>query len=146
MIEIENSKALTDLFGHWPDFHDAELLTLRLDTTSAEGASLEAEFEVAEMGEETDERGYYRDRQRARARLRFARLARLQLTDFLHQNVLWSLELTEAGAEDFDPLLGDHPDGRRRYRIRWDSSVGCAADFLCDRLAVVEAVPVARAT
>ena len=147
MVEIENAALLTDLFGHWPDFHDAELIALRLDAAGYEGPWLEADFEVAEMSSEIDERGYYRDRQRARATLRFGPVRRLRLEDFLYQNVLSSLELAPAGPDDFDEVFGpDEPDGRRRCRVRWGSAIGCTADFLCDSIAVTTAAPVARAT
>jgi hypothetical protein len=146
MIEIDNEATLSDLFGHWPDFHDAELITLRLDATDRSGPLLEAEFEVAEMSSEIDERGYYKDLQRARTTLRFNRVGRLLLSDFLEQNVLSSLELSEAGPDDYDRFFGTGPVGRRRYRVKWDSAIGCEADFLCDTLEVLTASPFARAS
>ena len=147
MVEIKNAALLTGLFGHWPDFHDAELIALRLDAAGHAGPSLEADFEVAEMSEEVDDRGYYRDRQRARATLRFGSVRRLRLNDFLYQNVLGALALAPAGPEDFDEVFGpDWDQGRRRYRVSWGSSIGCAADFLCDSIAVVVATPVTQAT
>lgn len=145
MIEIGNASALFDLFGHWPDFHDAELITLRLDAAEHSGPRLEAEFEVAEMSSEVNDRGYFKDRQRARTTLRFNRVARLKVTDFLQENVLSSLELSEAGPDDYDKIFGKGPEGRRRYRVKWDSSVGCEADFLCDTIEVLAASPFARA-
>jgi hypothetical protein len=145
MIEIDNASTLSDLFGHWPDFHDAELITLRLHATEHSGPQLEAEFEVAEMSGEVDDRGYFKDSQRARTTVRFNRVARLLVSDFLEQNVLSSLKLSEAGADDYDKIFGNGPRGRRRYRVRWDSSVGCEADFLCDTIEVLAASPFARA-
>jgi hypothetical protein len=145
MIQIENAQTLSDLFGHWPDFHDAEVITLRLDATEHSGPQLEVEFEVAEMSSEVDERGYFKDRQRVRTTLRFDRVARLRLSDFLEQNVLGSLELSEAAADEYDEMYGTGPRGRRKYRVKWDSSVGCEADFLCDTIEVLAASAFARA-
>jgi len=146
MIEIDNESILSDLFGHWPDFHDAELITLRLDATEHSGPRLEAEFEVAEMSSEIDERGFYKDLQRARTTLRFDRVARLLVSDFLEQNVLSGLELSVAGPDDYDTFFGKGPEGRRRYRVKWDGPVGCEAEFLCDTIEVMAASPFARAT
>jgi len=145
MIEIQQAALLTNLFGHWPDFHDAELRILRLDASGHEGPALEAEFDVAEMSQEVDERGYYRDRQRARTTLRFERVARLRLRDFLYQNVVAELALREAGPDEHDEFFGDDPLGRRRYRVQWTSSIGCEADFLCDEIRVLTAAPAVRA-
>jgi hypothetical protein len=143
MIEIGNASTLSDLFGHWPNFHDAELITLRLDATDHSDSQLEAEFEVAEMSDEVDDRGYYKDRQRARTTLRFNRVARLLVSDFHSQNVLRSLEFSETAPEDYDRTLGPR-QGHRRYCVQWESAVGCEADFLCDSIEVLAASPFAR--
>ena len=68
---------LIDLFGHWPDFHDAEIRQIRLDTEGYRDPCLEIDFEVAEMSPELDQRGFYRDRQRARTTVRFENVANL---------------------------------------------------------------------
>jgi len=141
-IEIENAELLTHLFGHWPDFHDAEVIALRLEATGRAGSSLEADFEIAEMSSGVDERGFYRDRQRVRATLRFGDIRRLRLEDFLHQNVLSSLELAAAGPDDYDEVFGACKEGRRKYRVGWGSAIGCAADFLCESVTVLSASPV----
>jgi len=146
MVEIENSSAVVGLFGHWPSFHDAELITLRLDATGYRDPVLEVDFEVAEYTSDVDERGHFRVRQRARVSLRFERVARLRLEGFWRQNVLTALHLAEAGPEDVDDVVGDDPEGRRRYRVHWGSALGCAAEFLCDSVAVVAARPIAPAT
>lgn len=62
MIEIRNAQLLANLFGHWPDFYDAEVLGLRRDMSDHRDPVIEIDFEVAEVSSEIDERGYYRDR------------------------------------------------------------------------------------
>src|SRR5919206_4373683 len=115
MIEIERANLLTALFGHWPSFHDAEVLSMRLAARGDGAPSLEVEFEVAEMSPETDDRGYYRDRCRARVHVRFSDLRRVQLHGFLYQNVLTTLQIEESGPEVYDEWFGpDEPQGRRR--------------------------------
>ena len=145
MVAIENESVLSTLFGHWPDFHDAELVTLTLSAPGHASPSIEAEFEVAEMSGETDARGYFKDSQRAVTVLRFHNVARVRLTSFAQQNVLDSLELSNAGAEDYDPMWGKGPKVRRKLVVSWVGSVGCEANFLCDAIEVVSA-RVARRT
>jgi hypothetical protein len=144
MVEIENESALSTLFGHWPDFHDAELLAMTLSTGNQSNPVIEATFNVAEMSSELDERGYFKDSQRALAVLRFRNVARVRLTDFAQQNVLDSLELSQAGPDDYDPMWGERPQGRRKLRVGWVSSVGCEANFLCDAIEVVSATATRR--
>ena len=145
MVEIENAALLADLFGHWPDFHDAELRALRLDTTDPAGVVLEADVEVAEMSHEVDARGYYGDRQRCRATLRFGGVLNARVDGFRRQNVLDALALEELGPAE--RAAAGEGWGARRYRVRLVPIGGfCAVEFLCDTVAVAHAAPVARTT
>src|SRR4051812_16053236 len=144
MFEIENESALSSLFGHWPDFHDAELLRVTFAAASQSIPIIEAEFEVAEMSNEIDAGGYFKDRQRARSVVRFHNVAKVRLSGFSKQNVLDGLEFSKAGSEDYDEMWGEGPKGRRKFRVGWVSSVGCEASFLCDAIEVVSARLAAR--
>lgn len=144
MVEIDNESLLSNIFGHWPDFHDAELAIITLSAPNHASPMIEAEFEIAEMSSEIDARGFFKDSQRAVALLRFHNVARVRLTDFMQQNVLDSLELSNAGPDDRDEIWGTGPLSRRKYRVSWVSSVGCEAKFLCDAVEVVSARPKRR--
>ena len=147
MIEIQNASLLTDLFGHWPDFHDAEIRGLRIDASEYRDPVLEIDFEVAEMSDETDERGYYRDRQRAVTTISFARVANLRIEGVYSQNVIFELSLEPTSPDDFDEVIGpDDTKPRRHYQVRWTSSLGMEASFICDAVTVVSAVVSARAS
>lgn len=147
MIEIRNAQLLANLFGHWPDFHDAEVLGLRLDMSDHRDPVIEIDFEVAEVSSEIDERGYYRDRQRARTTLSFARVTNLRIEGVYLQNVLFALALEPTEPDDYDEVLGqDDARSRRQHRVQWTSSLGMSASFLCDEVAVLRANPYVRAS
>lgn len=143
MVEIENAELLTSYFGHWPDFHDAELLAIRLETTMQERkASLEADIEVAEYSPEVDEKGYYKDRRRCHTTLRFERVLDVALDGFAYQNVLDDIEIREITPEE---QASDPEWWKRRYQMRFAPIAGfCEVLFRCDSIAVLSAVPVAR--
>ena len=146
MIEIANAVRLTEAFGHWPDFHDAEVLALRLGVAAQEQghqATLEADFDVAERSDELDQQGYFKVRVQCRVTLRFENVAALRLTDFSYQNVLEELHLATAAPEDRDENLG--PLGGRRYRVTFQGIVGCDLTFLCDLVQVLAVTPVVAA-
>ena len=146
MIEIANSGRLTQVFGHWPDFHDAEVLALRLSVAAREQgnqATIEADFDVAEPSDEVDQQGSFKVRVQCRVTLRFENVAALRLTDFSYQNVLEELSLAAAAPEDRDENLG--PLGRRRYRVTFLGIVGCDLTFLCDSVHVLAVTPVVAA-
>ena len=147
MTEIQHSALLSTLFGHWPDFHDAEIHRLRIDATEHRNPSLEIDFEVAEPSAELDERGYYKDRQRARAVLRFENVGSMRLEGIYNQNVLGELLIRPCGPDEFDEVLGaGDPRARRRHHVEWWSSLGMAGSFICDEIVVVSAEPRVRAS
>ena len=140
MIEIQNSAALTDLFGHWPDFHDGEIREVRLDVADRRDPSLVIDFDVVEMSDEIDERGYYRIRVRARTMIRFENVANLRLEGVHGQNCIGELCITPATTSDFDEVLGDRdPRSKRLHRVEWSASLGLAGSFLCDQITVLSA-------
>jgi Immunity protein 50 len=143
MVAIENASRLTELFGHWPSFHDAEIIAVRLRAESSAPSTLELELEIAELSSEVDEAGYYRDRQRCRATLRFENVSELSLMDFGPQNVLDDLVVRPTQPGDRERLKGFWGD--RRYHVRFEPIPGfCDIELYCDRMTVLEAVPVQR--
>lgn len=85
--DIEGAQRLTDIFGKRPSFHDAEILTRRLDRGRA-GPSLEIQIHVFLMTGSLDDRGHYILRYHTLATLRFSGIEMLELEDFKHQNVI----------------------------------------------------------
>jgi immunity protein 50 of polymorphic toxin system len=143
MDEIQHASRLTELFGHWPSFHDAEIIGAQLRAATATPSSLELEVEIAEMSGEVDEAGFYRDRQRCRAVLRFENVSELGLLDFGPQNVLNDLTVRLTEPRDHERLKGFWGD--RRYYVRFEPIAGfCEIELYCDRLEVVSAVVVER--
>ena len=130
MVEIENAESLSDVFGHWPHCHDAEVRSLKFAAPGDHFASIEAELDIAEPSSEVDERGYYRVRAACRASLRFERVTEVRMDGFSFQNVLDELFITEAvGAVD--------PTGRvYPIAVEFRGIVGCVLTFHCVRVEV----------
>jgi hypothetical protein len=134
MPEIEDGHLVTDVFGRWPSFHDAEVLRLRLDRQGEAGPWLEADIYAFAMTSETDERGHYvLDKQHV-VTLRFDGLLALELRGFNQQNVISSLEIEEASSDE-DPAV--------RWHVDLGSSSGMEAQFDCASVRVVALEPLA---
>jgi hypothetical protein len=145
MSEFEHAERLTTLFGHWPDFHDAELRALRLDAAAPGGPVLEADVDVAEPSAEVDERGYYRVRQSARTTLRFHNVAGVALDEFRAQNVLDAIVVRRLPPEEA-AALGD-PWGAQSLAVDFQPIPGfCSVSFRCDRAEVAAAESTLEAT
>jgi hypothetical protein len=105
---IENSERITDIFGRWPSFHDAEVVNLGLwrgDVDSERNASrypaLTLEIDHWEMTSEVDEKGFLRLRNRTRSTLEFRDVQAFRMDGFNQQNIM--MELILERTEDSDP-------------------------------------------
>jgi len=127
---MRNSETLVAIFGHWPSFHDAEVVAWRLDRAAGElGApGLEVDVHLFEMTSDVDARGFYVLRHHTLATLRFDGIDELDLDGFNGQNVISELEI-EATAD------------QNRLAVVLDTSSGLAASFTCSSGSVVRAEP-----
>lgn len=129
---VRNGSLLTDIFGGWPSFHDAEVVELRLDRSGPGGVELEAKVHLFETTSETTSEGFYVLRNHTLATLRCAGIDQLSLEGFNHQNVLFDLSLVDISDRQLDRL---------RWEVSFDSSFGVAAQFLCETVAVINVEP-----
>lgn len=143
--QIEHAVRLAAFFGHWPDFHDAELRALRLDATAPGGPVLDVDIEVAEMSGEVDERGYYRDRQRCRTTLRLRNATVVALEEFREQNVIDELVVRRLDTAEAERLA--FPWVARRLQLEFIPIPGfCTLRVFCDAVEVVHAEAILAAT
>lgn len=127
---IENSEAITSLFGYWPSFHDAEVLHISINRFSEPGGgpSLSAAIHVFEMTNEVNSDGYYICHKHSVVTLLFQGLDELALDGFNHQNALSQLSIIES-----------EPGGS--LRVNFDSAYGLESEMTCQSVKVVSVVP-----
>lgn len=134
MLHINNEQALTSIFGRWPSFHDAEILSLLLERSGEDGPSLTATIHLWQMTSAVDDRGYYVLENHTLATLRFGGILLESLSGFNHQNVLSELEISA-----IDPSLQENEG--RRCEVGMPTVHGCEAWLKCRSVTVVSAVP-----
>jgi hypothetical protein len=93
--EISGAAELHDWFGYWPDFHDAEIISLHLNRKGS--ASLRVH--TWDMTKEVDEKGYYVLAKHVVVELVLETVSGLSLNGFSHQNVGFGIEIekTDSG-------------------------------------------------
>ena len=137
---ITGAKKVTAVFGHWPSFHDAELLSLRLERSShrdgCHGPTLDALVHAFEMTSEVGADGCYVLRHHVLIHLRFLDVVELEMNGFNHQNALAGLALTD---------LRDRQMEHVRWAVRFDGSFGVEASFQCYEVEVVSVTPCDKA-
>jgi hypothetical protein len=145
---ITNSHKLTDIFGYWPSFHDAEVHSLRLSVaegqpwlTDSESPVLDMHIHLFEMTKEVDEEGYFILDKHTLTHLRFRNIEGLSLSYFSFQNCLFSLDFgTEPKTFSYGggPAEGPPPNV---ITVKIDSSVGLEGEFKCSSAEVISAIP-----
>jgi hypothetical protein len=135
---IENSRLLTELFGEWPSFHDAEVHAVDLwrgdicpERDSWVGPILNAKIQVLEA----TQRGAKHAGNDTLVTLRFHDVDHLELREFNHQNAILHLSFEhEPRGEGLTPYI----------RVEFRQAHGIHASFVCLRIEVIGAEPYSR--
>jgi hypothetical protein len=89
---VEGADTLYDWFGYWPDFHDAEVISLYLNRAGESSLVIH----TWEVTSEIDRRGYYVSARHVVVEFLFEDILDLKLEGFNQQNVIFGLELQKS--------------------------------------------------
>ena len=131
--KIENGHLLTDIFGRWPSFHDAEVLEIILNRgeRSEYGSWLSIKIHVFEMTSQV-ENGAYVLRHHCAVNFRFREIYELKLDSFNQQNVLWGLRIVD---------ISDRQLERINFEVFFDGTFGVSASLQCNSINVESVGP-----
>lgn len=95
LLDVPGAAELHDWFGYWPNFHDGEVIQLRLSRTGTSSMLVHA----FQMTSQLDKDGYYVLDKDILVEFQLEGVSDLGLEGFNHQNVIFSLtiEKTENG-------------------------------------------------
>jgi hypothetical protein len=136
-MQVQNQHLLTDIFGYWPSFHDAEILSIFLERSGKSRPSLTSRIHVFEMTSEIGPTGAYVLRHHTLLTLRFEGVNLDYIRYFNHQNVLFSLDIS---------TVDEDKNGTSWYEVSFDTSYGCEAAFRCQSITVLSVEPFAHET
>jgi hypothetical protein len=134
MAEIYGAELVTQVFGHWPSFHDAEVVRLTLGRTKEYGTGprLLADVHAFEMTSEVDHHGRYVLRNHVLVSFRFDGVQDLDLSGFNNQNALSEIVFKNIATVAFpDPA----------WEVVLDGVHGVSAAFRCRDVMVVSVKP-----
>jgi hypothetical protein len=139
-VSIAGSEKLTNIFGYWPSFHDAEVLELhfsRGDVRPSEGKYefpiLRLKIHLWALTKEVDSKGYFVLRNHTLTTLKFTDVGEFEMEGFNHQNAMISLHI-----ERREERRGPSPD---TFVVTIQEAFGMGALFKCASIEVVEASP-----
>jgi hypothetical protein len=86
---------VTQIFGYWPSFHDAEIKWLKMDRAHANGSGSTLEFVIHcwETTNKVSESGYFIHKKNTLVHFRFQKITDVDLRDFNSQNAVFGLEI-----------------------------------------------------
>ncbi len=134
LSKIQNSHLLTDIFEKFPSFHDSEVHQINLirGETRSFSPTLMAVIHVFEVIKPTNEENRRFLENHAFVEFRFTKVSDLEIVDFNYQNVLQSLEITEAfEAQEEKP----------KFEILFEGIFGVRAKFYCEAISVESVEP-----
>jgi hypothetical protein len=133
---------ITDIFGYWPTFHDAEVQSFSISdcetiaqTPPCDTPVINARIHVFEMTKDVDQQGFYVLVKHTLVDLRFGSITDLDLKDFGQQNALWGLDIRRVPPNP--GLSQDSPS----IRVEFSPSCGLYAVFKCRSVSVASVVP-----
>jgi hypothetical protein len=115
---VANYDLLVSIFGDWPSFHDAEVLSLTLDRA---GPRIDLTLYVFRTGPELNDQGQFKRCDEVVVEMRFIGVGDLRLRDFNEQNVLAELSLLEES-------------GGKRVHLH--GLYGLTGTFLCEQVEI----------
>lgn len=140
---ITNAHILIDIFGQWPSFHDAEVVSLQLDRKGEWGPGLTVAIYLWRTLGEVDDQGYFRQTDHTLARLRFDGIVLEGLSLFNHQNVLEGLEILDYSEHPFETQLNEFPPRLEglKFRVFLQGCYGVRGSLGCRSIGVVSVEP-----
>lgn len=134
---IAGSEKLTRIFGHWPSFHDAEVIEFHLWRGNVKPGDWDDSNILPVITAKIHIFIESPDSQHTLATIRFEDADEIKLEGFNHQNAIMGLAISVqprgkfVTGEDLPPFL----------MVQFQAAFGMSASLRCFRIEVVDAVP-----
>ncbi|MFT3869851.1 MAG: Imm50 family immunity protein [Nibricoccus sp.] len=135
---VSQSEKVTAFFGHWPSFHDAEVVELSLWRGRIREEENEYIFPALTLKlhhwlltNKTDAQGSLVTEKHAVTTFRFDGLEDFHADGFNHQNAIFSLLIEKKKKTDSETCY---------YFVKLEPSFGIDAQFICSGITVVESL------
>ena len=110
---ILNYKSVTDLYGYWPSFHDANVIAYEISNDV-----INLTLHTWNMTKEIDEKGYYILKDHSLVSFRFKGIYDVNMDSFASGNILFSLEFISNSDASFKAELDSVMDMSGSFSAR----------------------------
>jgi Immunity protein 50 len=122
--DFKGAELVSNVFGYWPSFHDAEVLRICLQrtTTYEDGPDLLADIHVFEIGDQVGPDGTLVLTHHTLVSFRFSGIDDLLVRGFGNQNAIAGLSILDIRARQLELL---------RFEVSFEGAFGTSTNFLC---------------
>lgn len=132
---IDGAQLVVEWFGHWPTFHDAEVVRLVLDrggVGATAGPTLTLAVYAYVAGPGVEPNGTYVLSKECLVTFEFRGIAQLELSEFNDQNALWELAIMDRTRDQLEWV---------KFEVVLASSHGVGGRFSCHDAVVCSVEP-----
>jgi immunity protein 50 of polymorphic toxin system len=123
---VKGYEKLTAIFGRWPSFHDAEVISIRLERRGGDEWQGPIVYASVHVFQGSCEAGQVKWRDHAMVAFRFISVLDMSLNGFNQQNALWDLTF-EMGSPRSTDVTWVGP----AYFVNFQPSFGVGCSFVC---------------
>ena len=133
--KIQNSQLLTGIFGYWPSFHDAEVISFEMfrGSENANEPLFKVKVHVFEMTNQVDDRGFFVLKNHSLVTFLFRGVDESHIKWFNQQNVLQELAIIDISSRQLENL---------RFDVHFASAFGIDAEFKCKSVEIQAVEPI----
>jgi len=127
--DISGSELVTQVFGYWPSFHDAEVIRMSFETTTpyAAGPDLRADIYTFEITNEVGSNGAFILQHHTLVSFRFSGIENLRMDGFGNQNAIMGLSIADVRSRQLETI---------NFEVTFEGSFGVSAEFMCRDVSV----------
>lgn len=153
--KIQGVEKITEIFGRFPSFHDAEVLKIVLDRSGSGKfkPTLESLMWTWQMTNEIDENRRIVLENHCFVDFKFSEIAELSLQGFNHQNVINELVIEEVSDKHYELFKSDNEYAKQwikqmieshTFYVKFEYCHGVVADFFCKEITVLSVMPLSE--
>lgn len=134
-LNIDGTEELLRIFGEWPSFHDAEILSVLLDRNPQDGRygpTITVKVHCFQMTSEVVD-GYYKTIKHNVVTFAFYDVVEFHLSyGFGQQNSLSEFFISDIRADQLENI---------NYKVSFDAHTNCDLNFKCSKIEVLSMEP-----